>query len=636
MVIWKSKPQIRIVTSYGGSNYTFTNDQLMSCQIRRLENGFDTATIWLNDWQSCNWLATTDTDKTIVISLKDSSDASWTEVFNGIVRFVTLPISKDGEFIELKCDGKGYGFGETICFSEFGSESSKPTLNTMRLILNTPIIGIVDGYVNNMFTDNLTDTGFGYTSNSTTCQDISGVIKYLYFPGVPNTKAIKDLFDLVQAIKGATAGPHWIVDVNGNLLVCTVNADHPDAANNGWYKYYGNSLANATLTQGTDFVESHFEKLAKEANYVLYHGACTCPSGGDYAENNSTLWDQGGDVTLSDDSTAGYFKVGGYSLKVATVRNNGVGVAFWYPKTGYLSLNLSKLSGSKSAPQFSFYVRRNTEINHFGFIIWQDFAGAGDWADSGNLLSNITVDKWTFMNFDLGNKWMENTLGAPTESTGMTWVDVDRIHFILGQAANANNKYIWLDGVNFSGAVLRGARQTTAYSSTDPMKVKVIHDNIAKGDSLVAADDSGTIARMAYAELLRCKGTPIVGWVKTPYIKDLLPGQILHINAKQKADTSYNIDSNMRVTQIVHDINPNGFTSTISLTDDVTNSYARTRFTDFNLVSKASREYEDRQTISAKLGEIDITQAILQNSYQIRKETEHLLFAEYGVCYRES
>src|SRR3972149_6083652 len=112
MVVHRSQPSFQIVTRYSGTNYTFTDDQAMSGKLIRLENGFDAATLYWNDYKSINYLDKWDvfgagTDSgTITISFKDKSEASYTEVFDGIIRFINLPRSMEGETAALKCDGE--------------------------------------------------------------------------------------------------------------------------------------------------------------------------------------------------------------------------------------------------------------------------------------------------------------------------------------------------------------------------------------------------------------------------------------------------------------------------------------------------------------------------------------------------
>jgi hypothetical protein len=54
----------------------------------------------------------------------------------------------------------------------------------------------------------------------------------------------------------------------------------------------------------------------------------------------------------------------------------------------------------------------------------------------------------------------------------------------------------------------------------------------------------------------------------------MLPGQTVHIHAGLKGDATYRFDSDMRVTELRHIINMQGYKTSLKLTDDVTNSKA--------------------------------------------------------------
>jgi len=207
-----------------------------------------------------------------------------------------------------------------------------------------------------------------------------------------------------------------------------------------------------------------------------------------------------------------------------------------------------------------------------------------------------------------------------TENNNPDWALIDFILFNCRSAGGVRGK-IYIDNLSINGYVLRGARETTI-DATNPLKLKPITDNIAKDDTLTSGTpgttDVGTIARMAYAELLRCKSTPYVATFTTPVIKDLLPGQLLYIKAKKKSDGTFNIQKDFRLTKLIHEFapDPKGWKTHHCVTDDVTNANARQAFTDLNKILADMRpEFQDRQASSIKTREIDITQAILEESY---------------------
>lgn len=57
--------------------------------------------------------------------------------------------------------------------------------------------------------------------------------------------------------------------------------------------------------------------------------------------------------------------------------------------------------------------------------------------------------------------------------------------------------------MNISGNIFRAAKKLKADGGDeDYYKVKFITDDVGKNDSITASDDSGVMARMAYAELV--------------------------------------------------------------------------------------------------------------------------------------
>jgi len=610
MVVHKSLPMFKVTTNYSGSSYDFINDQFISGRITRVENGLDIATLWMNDYQSLNWLNKVAADEDINIYFKDASEGSWTEVFDGIVRFINTPLSAQGEMLELKCDGAAYPLMETSCGQEYGTESTNPTYDKLQEIIAHAGAGIVDNWVEKI----LGGAASGYTliANTDTVEDIVGSINYLYFPYKDCLKAIDDVCDLVQAIKGAAAGPHWIVTTDNKLCVSTVGTHHAGVIAEGWTTYYGGSQAASTLEQGKDFIEFYFQELAKEANYILYHGRLQKPGNGDFwTENQSGLWGHDANTTMGDDNAD--FKVGAFSLTGQSADPNHT--IFYYPSGMAANWEIDDWGGQYNVPTISYWVKRDaSSFDNFYVRI-----GTGNNFNNNyyQRLLSLTAGEWTWASYDIGpyanvgsNPRAEWTVGAGAPD----WHNIDWVGFRITPLAGQTTT-LKIDGFKFNGWILRGARETTI-DATNPLKLKPITDDVAKDDSGVASDDTGTLARLAKAELYRCKTTPIVGFAKTPIIKDALPGQLFHTHAKQKADGSFNLDKDMRSTKLVHDFSANGFLTTFFLTDDVTNFMARDPFNAMNMVLKASRpEFQDRQASSIKAREIDITQTIMVTSY---------------------
>jgi len=454
-----------------------------------------------------------------------------------------------------------------------------------------------------------TDTGYSYT---TYIEDIAGSMKYLYFPYKPCSKAIKDVCDVLQAIQGTNAGPHWIVDTSSRFLLTTIGA-HSAAGDNPaqyWPTWWRTDQAGSTLTEGKDFLNFRFQHLAKEANYVGYHGRFKRPSTGDYwTENNSALWDKPGTVGLADDNAAGNYKVGSFSLKGTASAPNDI--TYWYPSSADAAWPVDKWGGKYNIPRLNFWVKRDANTNDDFNVRLYDHDG-----DYFYKAVTMTANTWLHVSRELGPySYLTDDEGAWLESVTPIWTDVHYLaFFITTSGANAD---LWVDGVSFNGWIIRGARQVAAYTAAAPCKMKMITDEVAKDDSGVATDDSGLMGRLAYAEYLRLSSTPRVGSFNMHMAEDLLPGQLVHLHAKKKDATNYRIDDDFRVMRLIHTINKEqGWITTVDVTDDVKNANPRPMPTQLNkLLSAVRPEFQDRQASSIKTREIDITQAILEKTY---------------------
>jgi len=676
MPTYMTTPRVKVTL---GST-EFENSKNISGEIIRVENGFDTATLVLSDYQSLLYPSVVTAGTAYQVDIKNQGDSAYTTVSKGVVRFPILP-TEPTETIRLKCDGSGYGFGDTYCAQQYGTQSTNPTLNSLLTILTDASYGIVTKYVNKIL-GSTTDSGFAYTT--TTVDDVVGEIPYLNYPYKPNNKALDDICDLISAINAGTAGPHWIVTTDDKLHVKLINGTQAS-----WTKYYGDSQANATLVQGLDFHEPYrFEKMGPEANYVIYAGIV---EKGDYCENNSADW-LGSNTTISDESVdesllTGDAASGQKVVNVAdgskftvqdlvylvedtegketaivklvnvnelTMKENLVGTfhtadnakvvldnvrtgtysikarhdAAGYPEAIYpdshdLALNIDRIGSRNSVPMLSFYVRRDDHCNDTSFTVglWT-WDGANYAYYERDIVDKLTLEEWNHVVLPIGTYYKQSPDwdGVPWTVTcsGMNitnWSAIDSFYFLASATLDGNAQF-WIDGLSIQGKIIRVAKNSTNIAAKK-VKMKVITDNIGKDDSLVASDHTGTMARMAYAELLRLQKTSLVGTVTTPMIKDALPGQWLHIHAKRAIDgSSFNVDADMRITKMTHTFGLDGFFTTFELTDDVTNSNPRPAFEDINKVWSAIRpEFQDRQACNIKVGDVDNLIVPLEKDY---------------------
>jgi hypothetical protein len=563
---------------------TTLENTLESAKVTRVLNGFDTATIVLPD---TSYYPTTVTQgTTISLEVKEAGGA-YTTIFAGIVRFVIADIGAN-KTLTLSCLGTGFGLGEMLVCEEYGSQSKVPTTNTLAEIIGD----LTTNQINTIFGAGGLSSGFSYTNSCT----LANSIPYIMFPYKTADKCLNDLIDLVTAQEAGSAGPQWIVTTDSVIHVNTIGVTQGT-----WYKYYGNSQANATLTYGVDYFNINLEKMAPEANYIVYYGSWRRPSNGDvWTENNHADWDDGSGATYTDDTTTKI--VGAYSVKCHNAAGTGCGFVFTFPET----IDFTYFT-SLNTPSLIFDLATNTAMTlnpgagiYTNFFI-RLFDSTSDYfyINPGN---DFITDALTFRRFNASvgyfnkDKWLKS--GTPE------WNDIVSVEIWCPKITDA-----YLDGFHFGeAAVCRVAYNSTSITATGA-KMRLIVDNIGKDDTVTSGTlgttDIGLMAQLAYSELLRLQTSSLVGTVETPMIADLLPGQYLYIQT-----------TDFRVPKIVHNISKTNYSSLISITDDLTNGRARLRYEDINKQWSAIRpEFQDRQASSIKASSIDLRVTRLAENY---------------------
>jgi hypothetical protein len=573
--------------------------------VTRMENGIDTATLTLANAKCAKYPDPLTAGASIIIAVKEVSEADWTTIFSGRIQTVQLLLAeKMGEIAHLKCAGAAYGLAQTNCGEEYGSQSRvNKTLDTITEMLTDASKGIIPKYANSIM-GSATSSGFNFTT--TNVATINDVIAYAYFPYKPVYKCIDDLCDIVTALKAGTAGPHWIVTPTADLRLKLV-----DGTQSGWTKYYGDSQANATLEQGKDFNSTSFQALDIEANYILYYGVLRKPAQDIWCENNSADWYS--DTSGVPDDWDSYKVIGDYCIRMAKGVSATINIS--YPSARNAAWNLQNLGSIDNPPLIAFYARKNDNFNYIKLRL--ETTAGSDYYEVDISPKLTATNTWYHFAYPVGPYYKSNlkddemftwaTTGSPD------WANINCVTFLSDHTGSCS---YFLDDLHFEGLICRVAKNTTSISN-NKLKIKVVTDNMGKDDTLKADTDSGTIAQLAYAELLRCQTMPIVGETVTPIIKDLLPGQWLHIHGETKADGTFTFNKDMRVTKVTHTFDiANGFRSQISLTDDLYNAHPRTAYDDLNRVLSAVRpEYQDRQATTIKAGEIDIKVPKLEKDY---------------------
>lgn len=666
-------PKIRVLVN------SYAIDGLIKANVSLPENAYWTATLTFQNIPNL-YPDTIDVGTEVTVEVQDGAvGGAWKTLFTGTVLFPDYNFNGEQALITFQCVGVGYALNMMNCAEEYGVQSRNPTIDSIQGILTNASVGVIPKHVNSYLGGS---NASGYNITTTYVENLTGSIPYLYSPYKPVDKLLVDLCDLHTAISESSslAGPHWIVDHSGNLRLKRIGATQT-----GWTKYYGNSQANATLTQGLDFTDGDFQPVGKEANVIIYSGIWRRPSSGDArTEGYASNWSANEFTTVSDETSV--FIVGAKSIKL--VSSGGAIEGRIIPDEPW---DFSVFAPFME-PTFNFYIRRTGSslgvvivgvrlIDSDGDQIYCQLcsftAGIG-----GGLVA--ADDTWFHASLPIGTYYRQIKAATAwtTEIGTFDWSSVAQINIEGTDTITA----LYVDGLYFGGApIIRIARKKfpseggtlgytaatslltanaaagqktvavtngalftagddviiydddhaasfiidyistnnvvstgnlpytfyTAKNATlirvaNPIRTKVLSDNVGKDDSLNASDDSGLLAQLAKAELLRCTTESTNGKFTLPLLSDVLPGQYFYFG-----------NEDWRITKVTHLIEyPDTFATAIDVTDDLLNSSTRLRYEDINKVYAAIRpEWQDRSASSLKASDIDIRVVPLEKAY---------------------
>lgn len=556
---WYSRPEMKVE-----AGATEIQSDTVSVQVMRPINAVSYAKIRVDDHDAKTFIANLDAFTILKISFRyGDATSSWTQVFEGTLEDVGPELDGSRHTVTATAYGYGRALRNTHCNVNYGAESENSTIDTPEEIWDD----LVDNHINKNFDGGAT----GYAITKTKIKSIaSPTINFIRNPYRPCIDVINQVCDVYTADQAGSASVHWWVDTSKNLWIDTIAGHTVDTAN--WPTYWGATQAASTLTQGEDFINYFFRKhLSDYANKVVLVSPLRKP-GYDYLTEDSggqALWGKI-DATVTDDNTAGFVVVGSHSLKIEPT--HGVNPAqVTYPAGQNAAWDLTKIGSEHSVPTLNFYL--------YGDIKQAISKNIRLVTSPGNYFVNIyldsylsAADEWHHISLPVGpyfdtveqSRRAWNTVGAPD------WSDIDFIHFNIVSVATTN--ITWVDDLHFSGKVVREAYNSTDIGTYDEHQ-KVIRMDTAVDDTMNQADDSGTAAQLAYAELLASQYIPRVGSVTVPGIVDVLPGQLTHLHAEQQPAGTYRIDADFRVVLITHTFDRRGFRTQLDVTDDVTNSY---------------------------------------------------------------
>jgi hypothetical protein len=568
-----SHPQFKVTVTHGGSDYTYESRVCNPIRIKHRESNYSTAELTVENQYSQKYLGEIQKFDVIQIWFKVNPWESFTVTpqFGGIIRQVNPACGGSDALLGVICKGYGSALEDTNCNREYGLESKNSSLHHIKLVAED----LVDNMINKSLgsADNT-----GYAITKTKIADIASAtaIKYINNPYRANIDVVDVLCDLSCAIgTGATAGAHWIVDNAKNLIINTIGA-HENTAE--WPDWWNTDQSGSTLTQGIDFLDyAVLDKAEEFANKVVLVTDFRRPSFDYWTEDSggSALWGNDGLTSVTDSNTQ--FVVGSHSLKLTP---NGANAGYaYYPSTENSAWDITKWGSERVVPRLNFYYWKGngvTETTTYVILFKTDHKTDYFYTKFSDTeyLGYDTHNKWLNVSIPIGPYWKTSDVTKPLmwiESgvTSADWANINGICFFTS-LAGANGE-IYIDDLHFSGKLIRSAKDSTNITANKEVQKVLIARN-SMDDSCIASDDSGFAARIAYSELLRRTADPKTIVFKVPLKPQMMAGQKLHVHAEKKMDGNYRIDLTTRIIEVIHEVQENMATSTITATSDLKNT----------------------------------------------------------------
>lgn len=594
----------------------------MFTEVTLRENAASSLSLRTSDYKSSKFLSKADQGDNIKVEFK-CAGSDFTQVFGGWIEELT-PSLIESELLDVLAFGYGIGLVNMVVRHEYGSQSVNSGFNKIQEILLDIGVpqshGIIPAYVHKVMGNLALASGYSYDTSK--IPDLTSDFKFLSFTGKPAVKCIEDMINLMRAANAPNAGVHWIVIPDGTtayLCLATIGA-HENPPADIWPTWWNTDRAGSTIEVKKNMVVSQFRKAAREANYVLFTGDFLHPTGEIWTENHSSDWahDGGAAGALNDEDTIKV--VNSYSLKASLASAGPAETAnFYYPGSGALNIHVGKFGTSRSIPRIAFYIYQTdalsrltdgpqirlytTDLNNYFYQDISDLVtSTGKWFHI-----SLPIGEYYALKEEPGTRFWEET-GNPD------WANIDFIGF-WWEVTGAGSVIHYIDDLGFHGILTRAAYDSTKIAS-QKCKIMLIRDNVAKGDSLYASDDSGQIAQFAKAELARAISTPYVGDIVIPMQETILPGQLAHIHFGKKKAGTFNIDKDVRIIEPKHQFSQRGALTYLTLTDDVKSSMPRHPTDLYNQLVKAVGPQFQNRTYSSILSDLmDVEQTILAVDY---------------------
>jgi len=563
MPTWKPDPALKVE-----SDSTDISGDSVSVIVWRLENAVSRAKLVANDYQGKNFIANLDAFDNLKVSCRYGSD-SWEKVFDGIIEDVSPTVSTSGQLVFALAYGQGRALRNTHCNVNYGAESENHSLDTPEEIWDD----LVDNHINKSFDG--TNTGYAITKTYIAAL-ANPTINFIHNPYRPCIQVINEVAQIYTGYRAGSASVHWFVDPSKNLYINTIGA-HEDSGT--WPNFWNSTEAASTLVQGTDLLSYSFSKRVHSkdyANLVLLSTDLRKPGYDKWTEDGgAALWGTAGHGSTAITDSNAQFVVGSHSARLYCDASQSGRI--FYPSGENAGWDLTKIGSEQSVPSVKFYIRRSGSINTTSQIRFFTTDNDNDYfyVTFATLIGTGAVT-WGHYNVPIGPYYktlQEERVYRWSSSGSPDWSNINGFCIWISVGASGYGE-IFLDDLHLTGKILREASDTSEITSYDECQI-TLSMNSSVDDTLKASDDSGTAGRLAYAELLTRVAIPIVGVVQVPGITDILPGQKVHIHADKQSSGAFRVDKNFRCKEIVHTFNTDGFRSTLHLTDDLTNTFAK-------------------------------------------------------------
>lgn len=624
---WRSDPQFRIIV--GG--ITYTNDLAFNIQINRPENNISSCVMTVDDYKSGKYEGIFNRNTEFSIGLRYGTD-TWKTIFDGNVFNLQPTISMTGELLTISAWGLEHCLLKTHADTSWGTESVRhPSLKTTQQIVQD----IIDNYVKKSLNGAIT----GYNMGKTTVENVhpTCLINYLNSNYLDNFSLINRICDIVTAWANTQTPTkksiHWFANPSNDLYLKQIDAN---ASDGNWPEYWTGS--SQTLTVSQDMILYDFHKTMEEyINDVVLCSAFRLPAE-DLLNEDHAIIEHGGihdwnysHITPSQESTGPGSPtplgpmVGSFDMK-ATINNSNPVNSYkaWYPGDKGATWDFTKIESALSPAYLRFYIAQNDAAvlklaNGALALVTNDPADYFLLYASIGSIINDTVGQWVLVSIPIGPHWKyfaDTYLKNWTKNGNANWNNINYIEISGFCSETILNKSFWLDDIHFAGNIIRRATRTAEWNGSYGNTQKIVRNDTAISDSLIASDDSGTAARLAASELFYGYSKPVVGIIQTPLAVDMLPGQKVHIHACQQSNGDYRIDKDMRMKEVVHKINSQGgFRTELNLTDDLNFSRAIGAPTMISLIQEYMGALRQAEAKDLKGGGIDNLIPRLEHNY---------------------